>query len=98
VLYQGSTAIWDWSSGRIGGERLNLEPPRPGRRTWAPFQSVGEQLFRAGFAGLLAPSAARPQALISCVFDLGAWPPDGCRPIKAIEINEAPAPPTGMTT
>ena len=30
--------------------------------------------------------------------DLGAWPPDGCRPIKAIEINEAPPPPTGMTT
>ncbi len=78
--------------------RLNLEPPRPGRRTWAPFQAVGEQLFREGFAGILAPSAARPQALISCIFDLGAWPPHGCRPIEAIEITEAPAPPTGMTT
>ena len=78
--------------------RLNLDTPRPGRRTWAPFQAVGEQLFREGFAGLLAPSAARPQSLISCIFDLGAWPPDGCRPIKTIEINEAPAPPTGMTT
>ena len=76
--------------------RLNLETPRPGRRTWAPFQAVGEQLFREGFAGILALSAARPQALISCIFDLGAWPPDGCRPIKAIAINEAP--PTGMTT
>jgi hypothetical protein len=78
--------------------RLNLETPRPGRRTWAPFQAVGEQLFREGFAGILAPSAARPEALISCIFDLGAWPLDGCRPRKAIEINEAPAPPTGMTT
>jgi RES domain-containing protein len=77
---------------------LNLETPRPGRRTWAPFQAVGEQLFREGLAGLLAPSAARPKALISCIFDLGAWPPDGCRPTKAVEINEAPAPPTGMTT
>jgi RES domain-containing protein len=36
--------------------RLNLETPRPGRRTWAPFQAVGEQLFREGFAGILAPS------------------------------------------
>jgi RES domain-containing protein len=78
--------------------RLNLETPTPGRRTWAAFQAVGEQLFCEGFAGLLAPSAARPQALISCIFDLGAWPPDGCRPIEAVEINEAPAPPTGMTT
>jgi RES domain-containing protein len=78
--------------------RLNLEPPRPGRRTWAPSQAVGEQLFSEGFAGIIPPSAARPQALISCIFDLVAWPPDGCQPIKAVEINEAPAPPTGMTT
>jgi len=78
--------------------RLNLGTPRPGRRTWAPFQAVGEQLFREGFAGILAPSAARPQALISCIFDLDAWPPDGCRPIKAIEITQAPPPPTEMTT
>jgi hypothetical protein len=78
--------------------RLNLETPRPGRSTWAPFQAAGEQLFREGFAGLLAPSASRPQSLITCIFDLGAWPPDGCRPIGAIEINEAPPPPTGMTT
>jgi RES domain-containing protein len=77
---------------------LKLETPQPGRRTWAPFQAVGEQLFRDGFAGILAPSAARPHALISCIFDLGAWPPDGCRPIEAIEITEVPAPPTGMTT
>lgn len=78
--------------------RLNLQTPTPGRRTWAPFQTVGEQLFRNGFAGILAPSAARPQAQISCIFDLGAWPPDGCRPIKPIEVSEAPPPPTGMTT
>ena len=78
--------------------RVGLTLPTPGRRTWPPFEAVGEQLFRAGFAGILAPSAARPQGLISCIFDLGAWPPAGCRPVRAIEINEAPPPPTGMTT
>jgi len=78
--------------------RLNLKAPVPGRHTWASFQAVGEQLFQEGFAGLIAPSAARPPALISCIFDLGAWPPAGCRPIKAIAIHEAPPPPTGMTT
>jgi RES domain-containing protein len=78
--------------------RLGLDAPRPGRRTWPPYQAVGEQLFRVGYAGILAPSAARPQALIGAIFDRGAWPPDGCRPITAIEITEAPPPPTGMTT
>lgn len=78
--------------------RLGLDAPRPGRRTWPRYQAVGEQLFRDGYAGLLAPSAARPQALISAIFDRGAWPPDGCRPMRAIEITETPPPPTGMTT
>jgi hypothetical protein len=60
--------------------RVILTPPTPGRRTWPPFQAAGEQLFRAGFAGILAPSAARPRGLVSCIFDRGAWPPAGCRP------------------
>jgi hypothetical protein len=55
--------------------RLGLEPPRPGRRTWPPYQAVGEQLFRAGAAGLLAPSAGRPRALITCIFDAAPGPP-----------------------
>ena len=78
--------------------RVRLTPPTPGRRTWPPFQATGEQLFRAGFAGILAPSAARPRGLVSCIFDRGAWPPAGCRPLRAIEIHEVPPPPTGMTT
>ena len=78
--------------------QFGLGAPQPGRRTWPSYQAAGEQLFRDGYAGLLAPSAARPQALIGVIFDRGTWPPDGCRPTTAIEITEAPPPPTGMTT
>jgi RES domain-containing protein len=78
--------------------RVNLAPPTPGRRAWSAFQAVGDQLFHAGYAGILAPSAARPQALIACIFDRGTWPPTGCQPLHAIEINDIPPPPTGMTT
>ncbi len=79
-------------------ERVGLGPPRPGRRTWPPFQAVGEELSREGWAGLVAPSAAKPAARIACVFDRGIWPPEGCKPLRAIEITDVPVPPTGMTT
>jgi hypothetical protein len=49
------SALWS------GWRGLGLEAPRPGRKTWAPFQVVGEKLFGEGFAGIIAPSAARPQ-------------------------------------
>jgi len=78
--------------------RLNLKRPGLDGERGHRFRRLASSCSATGFAGILAPSAARPQALISCIFDLGAWPPDGCRPIKAIEINEAPAPPTRMTT
>jgi RES domain-containing protein len=39
---------------------VGLKPPRPGRATWPPYQDIGETLWREGWAGLLAPSAARP--------------------------------------
>ena len=63
-----------------------------------PDRLARARLFRAGFAGILAPSAARPRGLVSCIFDRGAWPPAGCRALRAIEIHEVPPPPTGMTT
>lgn len=78
--------------------RVGLESPRPGRRTWPAFQAVGDELFHAGYAGLIAPSAARPDAQILTIFDHGKWPPDHCRPLRAIEVLQVPAPPTGMTT
>jgi RES domain-containing protein len=77
---------------------VDLPLPRPSRRTWPPFQAVGDALAHAGWAGLLAPSAARPQSLIVCIFDHDTWPPVGCTPLRAIEISETPPPPTGMTT
>lgn len=79
-------------------EAVGLGEPRPSRRTWAAFQPVGEQLWREGWAGLVAPSAARPGSLVMCVFIAGAWPPPGCVPLNAMTIDIVPPPPTGMTT
>jgi RES domain-containing protein len=76
---------------------VGLEPPRPQRRSWPPYQHIGETLFDEGWRGLLAPSAARPDAVVLCIFENG-WPPVGCLPLRAIEITHAPPPPTGMTT
>jgi RES domain-containing protein len=78
-------------------DSLDLEPPRPGRRTWPPYQEVGETLWREGWAGLMTMSAARPGAFVACVFE-DSWPPDGCAPQHAVEIVDVPAPPTGMVT
>jgi RES domain-containing protein len=76
---------------------VGLPPPRPGRATWPPYQDVGEALWREGWAGLLAPSAARPDGRIACIF-ASHWPPEHCTPIRANEITETPPPPQGMTT
>jgi hypothetical protein len=65
---------------------LGLSPPQPSRRAWPRYQQAGEQLWRDGWPGLLAPSAARPGSLIACLFDADSWPPLGCQPIRAIEM------------
>ena len=78
--------------------KVGLDVPAPGRETWRPYQSVGEQLWREGWPGLLAPSAARPDGRVLCVFvdDPGAIP---VRPIgRPRVVHEPPAPPTGMRT
>ena len=49
-------------------EAAGLPMPRPGRRGWAAFQAAGAELAAAGSAGLLAPSAARPQGRALCLF------------------------------
>jgi RES domain-containing protein len=77
--------------------RVALAEPSPDRRTWPAFQRVGEQLWREGWAGLVAPSAARPQALVACVF-ADSWPPNGCEPIKTSTVVAVPSPPRGMRT
>jgi RES domain-containing protein len=80
---------------RLAG--LGLDLPAPGRKAWPTYQTVGETLWREAWPGLIARSAARPEAFVVCVF-AGDWPPDGCKPARAIEIADVPAPPTGMTT
>ena len=77
--------------------RVGLDRPVPRRRTWSSFQDVGEALAREGWAGLLAPSAARPDHLVLCVFTTG-WPPNGCTPLRNIEIVEPPHRPRGLRT
>ncbi len=48
--------------------RVDLRLPIPGRKTWPPYQQIGETLWREGWPGLLAPSAARPTSLVLCLF------------------------------
>ncbi len=76
---------------------VGLGMPDPTRADWPSCQAVGEELWRAGWRGLLAPSAARPRATVLCIF-AEAWPPPGCFPIGVEEIGDVPVPPTGMRT
>jgi len=82
-------------------ERLDaagLAPPRPTRTAWLDFQELGERLWREGFRGVLAPSAARSEGRVLGLFrekDEIA----GATPIRpALTYRRPPAPPTGMTT
>jgi RES domain-containing protein len=76
---------------------VGLSAPRPSRNTWPAFQLIGEQLWHEGWAGLIAPSAAHPGSLITCVFTAD-WPPEGCTPLDASTVESIPPPPRGMTT
>jgi RES domain-containing protein len=77
--------------------RVGLEPPAPGRKTWPPYQRVGHELWREGWPGLLAPSAARPDGRVLCLFAR-----EGEVPVKPSGrprvVREPPAPPSGMRT
>jgi hypothetical protein len=80
-------------------KRVDLPIPHPGRKTWPPFQEVGETLWREGWPGLLAPSAARPRGgLVLCLFR-GAERVVPARPVPPPRVvRQPPAPPAGMTT
>jgi RES domain-containing protein len=99
--------LWEWEidveladlsdPARLARVRLGL--PRPGRRTWPPYQRVGEALADEGWSGLLAPSAARPTNLVVCLFRAGAGTVSGARPLPPpTRVDDPPPPPTGMTT
>lgn len=79
-------------------QAAGLELPRPGRRDWPRFQQAGDTLFQAGYAGLLAPSAARPSGLVLCLFYHDS-PPEGVQaeppPLPVLHV---PVPPRGMRT
>jgi RES domain-containing protein len=78
---------------------VGLPVPTPGRSAWPPFQAVGEELWREGRRGLVAPSAARPAGLTLCLFRDEAGAVEGAEPVgRPRRIDAAPAPPVGMTT
>jgi RES domain len=79
--------------------RVGLPVLRPGRQTWPPYQEVGEQLWREGWVGLLAPSAARPQdGLVLCLFR-DAKSLRHVRPLPPPRVvRHPPAPPVGVMT
>lgn len=99
--------LWDWDVDLAAADlsdesrlaRVGLGLPRPGRRTWAPYQQVGETLAAEGWPGLLAPCAARPAHLVLCVFRAEDGAVAGAAPVPPPAlISHPPAPPTGMTT
>jgi RES domain-containing protein len=47
---------------------VGLPPPRPTRREWPAFQGVGERLHTERWRGIVAPSAARTDGRILCLF------------------------------
>jgi RES domain-containing protein len=80
-------------------EAVGLPAPRPGRRSWPAFQAVGEALAATGWAGLLAPSAARPEGRALCLFRAADGGVRGARPVPPPRrVDVPPAPPTGMLT
>lgn len=78
--------------------RVGLDRPTPGRRRWARYQEVGETLWREGWRGLVAPSAAHVDGLVLCLF-VTEPPTSPAEPVSPPSIvAEPPAPPTGMRT
>ena len=78
--------------------RVGLDPPLPKRSEWLAFQRVGERLQGEGWSGLVAPSAARPDGRVVCLFRVsGRF--RGVRRLRPPRwVDSAPVPPRGMTT
>jgi RES domain-containing protein len=77
---------------------VGLTPRRPNQSEWLAFQEVGEQLWRDGHRGVLAPSASRPSHFVLCLFR-EAEEVAGAKPGRPpMTYRRAPAPPTGLTT
>jgi len=99
--------VWRWTvdvevadlSGAAPLAAARLPLPHPGRRSWPAFQAVGEALAADGWAGLLAPSAARPEGRTLCLFRAPDGAVRGARPVPPPRrVDAPPPPPTGMVT
>jgi RES domain-containing protein len=78
--------------------RVGLDPLQPDRVAWPPYQDAGAAIWREGCQGLIAPSAARPDNLVLCVFERdGELPGLGTRIGPAV-VEEPPVPPRGLRT
>lgn len=105
-LAQMPRDLWTWEveievADLSTPERLaafGLPAPRPGHRSWPAFQRVGEYLWKDGWPGLLAPSAARPEGRVLCLFRDGTDIPGATARATPRRISEPPAPPTGLQT
>ncbi len=105
-LAQMPREMWTWQvdievadlSSASKLDAMGLELPAPGKRTWPQCQQVGERLAAQGWAGLLAPSAARPAGKVLCLFR-GTGGVRGAVPLlRPRLIQEPPPPPTGLRT
>jgi RES domain-containing protein len=78
--------------------RVGLTPLLPDRRTWPPYQKVGEKIWREGCQGLIAQSAARPDNLVLCVFEQAGAAPGLTERTGPKVVDEPPVPPRGLRT
>ena len=78
---------------------VGLPTPTPSRREWSAYQRVGEHLAATGWAGLLAPSSARIERSILCLFRGSECSVNGAKAVPPpLRVSEPPPPPTGLRT
>jgi RES domain-containing protein len=77
-------------------ESVGLGRPRPDRRDWPPFQSIGHTLFADGWPGVLYPAAARLEGIALCLFR-ATHQLSGVSPLPPpVRYEQPPAPPCGL--
>lgn len=105
-LAQMPRVLWTWEvevtvADLSTAQRLatfSLDLPTPGRQSWPASQRIGERLAAEGWAGLVAPSAARPKGTILCLFR-DAEGVTGAKPLAPPRlVAQPPPPPTGLRT
>lgn len=78
--------------------QVGLSPPEPDRKEWPEFQSVGEALHAEGWPALIAPSAARSQGFVLCVFRESVVVPGTVPLPPPTTHDELPYVPKGLRT